>query len=230
MLFMKCSQAFIVVIFSVSFIFMGCSGKQKNTHKTEIKNQGLEESKLSKTQESQDEQNDSNIKIDAKDSYSEEFLNKLEETYLGTNIQLKNKSLFLNGKKHALPQLFPLHKTYRFKGQIGESEATLVITQRNFTSLDFEFTFTESGKTKLKNKGIAHLSPHFFKDSELDEDINTNEMYDATEYIDDSFSKTYLRIANSVDENNELRIRVLAFDNKGNEVDLLPLTLRGKTK
>jgi hypothetical protein len=214
----------------LSIFISGCSGEQQNKDLTENENLVQTENKPTKTQEPQDELKDSKITTDAKESYSLDFLKKLDETYPGTNIQLKNKSLFLNGKKYALPQLFPLNKSFTFQGQDENTEAKVVITQRNFTSLDFEFTYTESGKTKLKNKGIAHLSPYFFKDSELDEDFSTSEMYDASEYIDESFSKTHLRISNQLDENKEMRIRVLAFDNKGNEVELLPLTLRGKLK
>lgn len=164
------------------------------------------------------------------DFYALEFFNTIEVAYPNTEIQLKDKSLYLGKKKYKLPQIFPQDKKLIFKGNRDDVTASLQVKQINYTSLEYEFTYIEKGKTKLKNKGTAHLSPNFFKDSELDEDDLNSEMYPATEFIDQAFSQTFLRVSNELNDENELRIRVIAIDNKGNEVDLLPITLRGKLK
>jgi hypothetical protein len=105
--------------------------------------------------------------------YSKRFLKSLREQGYGTKFELIDDTIITDNKyRSGFAQFLPEKKDVFLKGQKKGRRYEIKLKRVNYSTISYDFTFTDENGNVIKEKGQADKSPNFMLGSESDEDDN----------------------------------------------------------
>lgn len=126
-------------------------------------------------QEADNQNKRRNVTITVKDStqYSKEFLAGLRVYGPGRKFELTNDDIVIDGhRKMKIIQLIPQNETVELHGLKNGKKYDLKLQRINYTSISYEFDFTDENGKLFNEQGIGEIRADFMLGSGMDEDDN----------------------------------------------------------
>lgn len=127
-------------------------------------------------------------------SYSKVFFKEYKNSRY-KQIEVKENTIILDKRDTALfPETPEIGKRHVLRGVAREIEILLDINRKNYTSIEYELTFSHPRKKTLEVHGTAHLHPDFFIRNDRDQSTTSGATFLVTEFEDLGFKTCPVRI------------------------------------
>lgn len=102
-----------------------------------------------------------------------------------TSIEVADNILILNQRDTAVfPETPVIGKKHHLRAWDKETEIQLTVIRKNYTTINYEITFSHPRKKQLKIQGEAHLHADFFLRSDQDQSTASGATFLVTEFED----------------------------------------------